>query len=164
MESALEMPADSPAKADRKPQARSRISNGKDVLPSVDGRSHIARRYRDISSQIVTDQGGLEHCSESRLQLIRRFSAAAVLAEQMESRLARGQAINIAEHAQLCSSLVRLASKIGIERIARDVTPSLGSLLAADAAHQQREQGVANEQRRQEFEQRQREQNGGPTT
>ena len=34
-----------------KAQARSRVSNGRDVLPDVDGRSLVARRYRDIVSE-----------------------------------------------------------------------------------------------------------------
>ena len=69
----------------RKLYARSRVSNGKDLLPDIDGRSMVARRYRDIASAIVSDQGGFDHCSESRKQLIRRFAAASVLAEQMEA-------------------------------------------------------------------------------
>ena len=64
----------------RKSHARSRISNGVDLLPNVDGRSLVARRYRDISGAIIVDQGGIDQCSELRLQLIRRFAAAAVLA------------------------------------------------------------------------------------
>jgi hypothetical protein len=83
----------------------------------------VARRYRDISSAILADQGGLEQCSESRLQLIRRFSAAAVLAEQMEARLANGEEIDISEHALLCSTLTRLSTRLGIDRRAREITP-----------------------------------------
>ena len=40
----------------------------------------VARRYRNTSTAILIDQGGMEQCSESRKQLIRRFAAAAVLA------------------------------------------------------------------------------------
>jgi len=107
--------------AGRKAFARSRVTNGADVLPNVDGRSLVARRYRDVSLAIVADQGGLSECSESRLQLIRRFAAAAVLAEQMEARLANGEQIDISEHALLCSTLARLASRIGIDRRAKPV-------------------------------------------
>src|SRR5262245_35092729 len=77
--------------------ARSRITNGKDVLPGIDGRSLIARRYRDICNAIIVDQGGLSQCSESRQQLIRRFAAAAVLAEHEEAKLASGEQINITD-------------------------------------------------------------------
>ena len=116
-------PADSRSAQARKSHGRSRISNGKDLLPDVDGRSVIARRYRDISAAILVDQGGVERCSESRKQLIRRFAAAAVLAEQMEAKLARGEKIDIAEHATLSSTLVRLAQRIGIDRLPQDITP-----------------------------------------
>src|SRR5271169_2461375 len=122
-------PCDAPEVAPRK--GRSRISNGHDVLPNVDGRSTIARRYRDITTAIIVDQGGVDQCSESRQQLIRRFAAAAVLAEQMESHLANGEQIDVQQHALLCSSLVRLAQRIGIDRVPKDVTtPTLDQYLA----------------------------------
>jgi hypothetical protein len=44
-------------RADRKGYARSRLTNGKDLLPNIDGRSLIARRYRDIYSAIAADPG-----------------------------------------------------------------------------------------------------------
>jgi hypothetical protein len=115
----------------RKDYGRSRISNGHDMLPDVDGRSVIARRYRDIARAILVDQGGVDQCSESRQQLIRRFAAAAVLAEQFESRLANGEAIDIQEHATLSSTLVRLSSRIGINRVPKNITPSLSEYLAS---------------------------------
>jgi hypothetical protein len=133
MELATHKLSDSNPQALRKPTARSRVSNGRDILPNVDGRSLIARRYRDIANAVVVDQGGLDRCSESRLQLIRRFAAAACIAEQMEARLANGEEIDIAEHVVLSSTLVRLASRIGIDRVTRDVTPSLGDLLRETA-------------------------------
>ncbi len=117
--------------ADPKSKARSRVSNGNELLPGdVDGRSAIARRYRDISSAILLDQGGADRCSESRKQLIRRFAAAAVLAEQMESRLANGEEIDIAKHSLLVSTMVRVAQRIGVERVAKNITPSLQTYLA----------------------------------
>jgi hypothetical protein len=97
------------------------MTNGTALLPDIDGRSAIARRFKDITRGILADQGGAD--SECRLQLVRRFAAAAVLAEQMESRLANGEQIDIQEYALLCSTLTRLAQRIGIERRARDVTP-----------------------------------------
>lgn len=115
--------------APKKPTARSRVTNGGDLLPDVDGRSVIARRYRDIASAILVDQGGADRCSESRKQLVRRFAAAAVLAEQMEARLARGESININEHALLCSTLVRVAQRIGINRVPKNIVPTVAEYL-----------------------------------
>ena len=122
------------AVVERRPsKQRSRLTNGKDLLPDVDGRSAVARRLKDITSQILVDQGGIDQCSESRLQLVRRFAAAAVLAEQMEARLVNGEEINIAEHGLLCSTLVRIAQRIGLSRMPK-IVPSLADYLSANAA------------------------------
>ena len=112
-----------------KSRGRSRLTNKKDLLPGVDGRTVVYRRFRDIASQVALDQGGLDQLSEARLQLVRRFAAAAVLAERMEARLANGEEINIAEHGLLCSTLVRIAQRIGINRVPRDVSLTLGDIL-----------------------------------
>jgi hypothetical protein len=135
----------------RKPEARSRVSNGRDLLPGIDGRSLVARRYRDITAAILVDQGGADRCSESRIQLIRRFAAAAVLAEGLESRLANGEQIDIQEHALLSSTLTRLASKIGIDRVPRDITavPTVEDYLA----HRVREKAAAGDHPSNEAEQ-----------
>ena len=117
-----------------KAQGRSRLSNGRELLPDVDGRSVVARRYRDVLGALVSDQGGAEHLSEARLQLIRRFCAASVLAEQMEARPARGEQINIQEYSLLVSTIVRVAQRIGIDRVPRDVAPSLAEYLKQGAA------------------------------
>jgi hypothetical protein len=103
------------------------------VLPGVDGRSLVARRYRDIASAILVDQGGEDQCSESRKQLVRRFAAAAVIAEQMEACLANGEQIDVAQHALLCSTLVRVARQIGVNRVPRNITPSLHEYLVRHA-------------------------------
>jgi hypothetical protein len=134
-------PIDRP-KAGRPKDGRSRVTNGKDLLAGVDQRSATYRRYRDLVELIVSDQGGIDECSESRKQLIRRFAACSVLAEQAEAKLAAGQEIDISTHALLVSSLVRLSARLGIDRVPRDVTPSLSSYLesledeAADADEQ----------------------------
>jgi hypothetical protein len=113
--------------------ARSRISNGREILSGVDGRSATARRYFDLVQAICNDLGGVDRMSEARLQLIRRFAAASVIAEQMEARLANGEQINIAEHALLSSTLVRIVRRIGINRRARKVIPDLEDYLDGKA-------------------------------
>jgi hypothetical protein len=129
MEAAVSSSADRAVVERRPSKQRSRLSNGTKLLPDLDGRSAMARRYRDITSAVLTDQGGADQCSESRLQLVRRFAAAAVLAEQMEARLANGEEINIAEHGLLCSTLVRLSTRIGINRVPKTIVPSLAEYL-----------------------------------
>ena len=131
---ATRKPPASAATTLRKPEARSRVSNGHDILPGIDGRSLIARRYRDICAACASDAGGADRLSEARAQLIRRFAAAAVMAEHLEARLANGEPIDVAEHSLLSSTLVRLSARIGINRTAREVVPTLSQYLQAKQA------------------------------
>jgi hypothetical protein len=121
----MESPAGSPAITPRKPTARSRVSNGKDWLAGVDQRSSIARRYRDLMAEAIADSGGLNECSQARLQLIRRLAALSVQLEALEAKLAEGAEIDITEYTVLTSTLVRVISRLGLERRSRgrDVTP-----------------------------------------
>jgi hypothetical protein len=115
----------------RKPNARSRVSNGKDILAGItDWRSQIARRYTDLVAIVCADQGGADRMSEAKMQLARRFAALAVQAEQLESRLANGEDIDVTAYSQLTSTLVRVISRLGIERVAREVTPSVADYIA----------------------------------
>jgi hypothetical protein len=75
---------------DHKDMGRSKVTNGRQMLPNVDGRLRITRRFRDIANAIAQDQGGVDRISEVRHQVIRRFAAAACLAEAREARMARG--------------------------------------------------------------------------
>jgi DNA-binding MurR/RpiR family transcriptional regulator len=46
-----------------------------------------------------------------------------VLAESIEARLAMGETVDLAEHCTISSTLVRLATRLGINRHARVITP-----------------------------------------
>jgi hypothetical protein len=118
----------------RKSHGRSRLSNGTKLLPDSDGRLKINRRFRDIASAILSDQSGEDRCSESRKQLIRRFAAAACLAEQMEAKLGKGEEIDITQHALLVSTMVRVAQRIGIDRVPKLVTPTISEYLTMRGA------------------------------
>jgi hypothetical protein len=118
----------------QKPTMRSRVTNGTRILTGIDHRSPTARRYRDLVAVVAADMGGVDNCSEARLQLIRRFAALSVQAEAMEAQLANGTAIDIVEYSQLTSTLVRVVSRLGINRTARNVTPHLHDYLEERAS------------------------------
>jgi hypothetical protein len=87
------------------------VQHSAHIAPGRDGLFNLIRTLPDTlkyENQLL--------CSESRRQLIRRFSAACVLAEDLEGRLARGEEIDVERHALLCSTLTRLAQRIGIDR------------------------------------------------
>jgi hypothetical protein len=133
------MPAENNVIVVRKKNARARMSNGRDWLPGVDQRSAIARRYRDLMAEAVADAGGVDVCSQARLQLIRRLAALSVQLEQLEAKLADGGDIDITEYTSLTSTLVRVVSRLGINRVARDVGPTLADLIRADWDREQKD-------------------------
>src|SRR3954469_4680813 len=72
-------------------RTRSAVTNQKDLLPGLDGRSATARRFRDLVNAFVADMGGLDCCSEIKLGLLRRLAATTVQAEIIEARMVNGE-------------------------------------------------------------------------
>lgn len=106
--------------------------NGGDVSLNPESRLVMARRYREIASAVLADQGGADQCSESRRQLIKRFATAAVLGEKLAAKVARGEEININEYTSVCGTLVRLARILGLDRTTRSLTPTLADILQSE--------------------------------
>jgi hypothetical protein len=119
----------SPALAQAKPTARSRIGNGKALLPDVDGRSATMRRYREILAQLVADMGGTP--SEAQTIIARRAATLAVWCESAEAHMANGADLDIATFSTATNTLRRLLQDLGLERRAKNITPSLDEYLTA---------------------------------
>jgi hypothetical protein len=102
---------------------RSRITNHSDLLPGLDGRTAAARRFRDLVCAYIADMGGIDHCSEIKLGLLRRLAATTVQSEIIEAKMVNGEQVDISTLCTLASTTVRIAQRLGIERHARDVTP-----------------------------------------
>jgi hypothetical protein len=113
-------------------------------MDDIDGRYRIAKRFRQVVAALVADAGGADRCAEARRQLIRRFGAVCVLAEDLEARLAAGEEVNVERHALLCSTLCRLAARIGINRVPREIE-GLGSYLEREYAADTAAAGAAEE-------------------
>ena len=107
----------------RKRKGRSRVTNHKDLLPKLDGRSSAARRFRDLVAAFINDMGGAGQCSDIKLGLLRRLAAVTVQAEVLEARMINGEQVDIGTLCTLASTTVRLSQRLGIERAPKDVTP-----------------------------------------
>jgi hypothetical protein len=124
--------------------ARSRITNGHSILPSIDHRTSWARRFRDLVGSFASDLGQDEDAlSEGQRALLKHASAMCVELEAMETRFAaRGgaelQELNVFQ--RTVNSLRRVIESLGTHRgrIPRDITDgiSLNSLLQADEKHE----------------------------
>jgi hypothetical protein len=116
----------------RKLQARSAVTNHKDLLPGLDGRRAEARRFRDLVLSFISDMGGLDQCSEIKLGLVRRLAAATVQAELLEARMVNGETVDVATLCQLASTTVRIATRLGLERVSREVNATLGEVVRSE--------------------------------
>ena len=128
------MPSDSTTVATPPPTTRSRVSNGRELfLGDVDGRSREARRFRDVYAGLVAHLGGEDHASEVKRHLAKRASALIVWSEVEEAKIATGETLDVQTYTTAVNALRRLLGDLGLERVARDVTP-LSDYLTAKAA------------------------------
>jgi hypothetical protein len=88
-----------------------------------------------LIAEIEKDLGGHDQLSAIERSLVEGYGSSALLLQNLTYRLARGEDISIAEHATTCSAMVRIASRLGLKRVAKDInaTPDLQSYLAQEA-------------------------------
>jgi hypothetical protein len=137
-----------PAKLSKKGSAtcrgRKRLLNRE----SLDGRTIVAKVFDQLVGAIHADLGGRDRLSAIQLSLVEAFAGATVTLDHINTRLLTGAEIDsatVAMHAQSISAMVRVASRLGVERVARDVGPSLGDVLRADTVRQQNEERLRRE-------------------
>jgi hypothetical protein len=90
-----------------------------------DGNSAWSRRYGDLVRAHIADLGGADRLSEAQKSLIRRAAALELELEQMEGKLSMGESIDLDAFGRATNTLRRTLETIGLERQARDVSPSL---------------------------------------
>ena len=100
----------------------------------LDGRTSAAKKFDTLVAGMEGELGGADQLTTIERALIHAFAGAAVHIEHLNVRLLLGQPIDLAEHAQAISSLVRIAARLGTKRRARDVTPSLRDYIEGRAA------------------------------
>ena len=109
-----------------------RVANGSRLfVEGLNGRSALARRYRDLVAEFTSDIGG--DPSEAQKQLIRRAASLSTWCEAQEVNLANGEEVDIGPLTTAANSLRRILQDIGFERRPRDVTPTLDQYLAQSA-------------------------------
>ena len=130
--SQADRPDDRPRIARPKDPQRSRVANGSELLPGVDGRSAWVRRCKELIAEHIADLGGIENTSAAERSLVRRASVMTVELERMEVKFATAgmaSADDLDLYQRTAGNLRRLLESVGLRRRARDVTPSLGEIL-----------------------------------
>ena len=124
----METATNTTAKAAIPPVARSRVTNRSKAFLGADGRTAVARRWRDVYAALTEDLGGESHVSEAERQLARRAATLVVTAELAEAAMAAGGECDSESYCRLVNALSRVLSKLGLKRHATQ-PPRLAELL-----------------------------------
>src|SRR5262245_1070773 len=131
--------AATPAKVVRqKSRGSARVTNGTDLLPSVDGRSVWARLLRDTIAAMVRHLGGDDQVSEVQRLSIRRVAALEAELIYIEDSIAKTRHEGNTPEAALLDLYARLGNAqrrhlepLGWQSVPRDVT-SLEDIITQD--------------------------------
>jgi hypothetical protein len=104
---------------------------------ALDKRSNAFKLFNRLAADIEADLGGRDQLSTIELTLIEAYVGAAVTLQHLNTQLALGQPIDLSQHAQAVSAMVRVASRLGLQRRTKDVGPSLGEILRRGIEEQQ---------------------------
>ena len=93
-------------KAPPPPQFSTRKGTGAVVLAGIDGRSLLARRFREIATRIESDFGG--DLAEAQRHLVALAARLAIWCEEREPELGEGGKFDAGHYATIANSLRRL--------------------------------------------------------
>jgi hypothetical protein len=96
---------------------------------TLDRRTNAAKLFDRLVVDIEGDLGGADQLSTIERALIEGFAGACVSLQHLNTKLALGEEIDLGQHATAVSALVRIASRLGLQRRARDVGPTLTDYL-----------------------------------
>jgi hypothetical protein len=128
-----EMPKGAPGLVEVSRTTRSRITNGNQLLPSVDGRSIWARLFRDTYAALVAHCGGPDCVSETMRATARRAAAIEAELVHLEDSFALARQNDRAPptndldlYGRLADRQRRLHEVLGWSRGSRDISPASG--------------------------------------
>jgi hypothetical protein len=103
-------------------------------LDRLDGRTMAARRAHELISSIEADLGGAAQLSEGSRQLVQRAAVLGTYIESCEAQWLGGEDVALGDYLAAINSQRRVLATIGLERQARNVTPSVAEYVAHIAA------------------------------
>ena len=109
-------PECSPAVAARPLTVRSAATNDPLFLRGVDGRSMVARRYRDVALALADDLGGQDRLNEPSKILVRQAAALTVKVEELQSKIVTGEDVDLEQLTRLSNVLGRTLQRLGLRK------------------------------------------------
>lgn len=108
----------------------------------LDGRLASAKAFDRLAADIASDLGGIDQMSWIERTLVEAYCGAYISLANLNARITLGQAVDLGELSGTASAMVRIASRLGISRRARDVTPTPTVEEYAEYKKRQREAAV----------------------
>ena len=141
MDLALRSPSTGPEKASGKSRRAHRATRPQLLTRDrLDGRSNAAKVFDRLVVDIEADLGGRDQLSTIERALVEGFAGAAVTLYHLNTKLALGEKIDLAQHAQAVSAMVRVASVWEYLDAPSEVGPTLTDLIRADQERQREQQ------------------------
>jgi hypothetical protein len=108
-----------------------------DLVP-IDQKSGPGRFFSKMLREIESDLGGRSRLSRIQLELAEAFCGSAVALRYQTHQILLGDVteVDLSSYSTLGSTMLRIGSRLGFERRAKDVTPTLSDLLSEDQAEQ----------------------------
>jgi hypothetical protein len=114
---------------------RSAVTNGSKLLVGIDGRSPMARRFRDLVQAYSAEIGG--ELTQFEKAMVKQAASLAIAAETMQAKVINGELVNSDDLIRISSEVRRildaLAEKAGKRKPA---APTMSQLLAEHEAEQ----------------------------
>jgi hypothetical protein len=106
-------------------------------LVKIDEHSAAGRFHAKLVRDIESDLSGKRNLSRIESELIRAFAGAATTLQYLNAQVALGELseIDLTGYSTIASTMLRIGSRLGLGRRARDVTPSLSEHLASLREH-----------------------------
>jgi len=116
-------------------KVRAALSNGSALLlRDADGRLAWCRRLRDLVGDHVSDLGGTDNLSTAELVLVKRASMLTLQLEMLECRFGdqdgMATSVQLNDYQRCLNTVRRTLEALGLHRRQRDITPTLGQILA----------------------------------
>lgn len=130
---ASEMPRPRPIASRAKRRDKRRTKPQLLTRDELDGRTNAAKFFDRLVIEVENDLGGAGNLSSIERSLVQAFAGACVQMHNLNARLLLGQMIDLTEHAKSVSSLVKVATRLGLQRRAKEVS-TLGDFMRLAAS------------------------------
>jgi hypothetical protein len=150
METQAETPSDTanarPNNRGALSKGRSRTKQGKTRLLTIDSLDYRTAAYASATKLIETLSRDLgSDLSEGQKQLVTRVALIGAIVSDFETRWISGEQIALPDYLQACRTQCRLLALLGLQRVPRDMTPTLSELLRMPADESPGENGATHD-------------------